>query len=145
MSYQTVDVAIFNPDYTQMLLGQKSHEVGWRLIGGFADPASDSLEDDARREAMEEACVQLDNLTYVRSFVVDDWRYQNEPDCIKTALFVATTTWGPVAKDDIARVCWFNLNELDPTAYTPIMPLHRNLVNAALRKSAHIRMTKEKK
>lgn len=142
VSYQTVDIAIFNSDYTQMLLGQKKGESEWRLIGGFADPASVSLEDDARREAMEEAGVKLAHLDYVRSDHVDDWRYQNEPDCIKTALFTATTESEPVAADDIERVCWFNLGELDPTAYTPIMPNHRNLVTAAIMRASHIKMIK---
>lgn len=145
VSYQTVDIAVFNPDYTQMVLGQKAGEPGWRLIGGFADPRSESLEDDARREAMEEAGVKLDSLTYVRSAVVDDWRYANEPDCIKTALFVATTTSEPAADDDIERVCWFDLKELDPTSQWRIMPLHRNLVTWALLKATSIRNNKEKK
>ena len=146
VSYQTVDVAIFNPDYTQMLLGQKKGEEGWRLIGGFADPNSTSLEDDARRESMEEASVKLDNLSYVRSFEINDWRYQNEPDCIKTALFVATTyDENPVANDDIERVCWFNLAELSPTDQWRVMPIHRNLVTHALMRASHIKTTKENK
>lgn len=145
VSYQTVDVAIFNPDYTQMLLGQKKGESGWRLIGGFADPNSTSLEDDARREAMEEAGVKLDNLSYVRSFEIDDWRYQNEPDCIKTALFIATTTTDPEANDDIERVCWFNRTELDPTNQWRVMSIHRTLVTSALMRATHILRTKETK
>lgn len=147
VSYQTVDVAIFNPDYTQMLLGQKKGEAGWRLIGGFADPNSTSLEDDARREVMEEAGVKLDSLSlsYVRSFEIDDWRYHNEPDCIKTALFVATTSdENPVANDDIERVCWFDLSELDPTSQWRVMPLHRTLVTHALMRASYIRMSTKK-
>lgn len=140
-SFQTVDVAIFNPDYSQMLLGQKKGEAGWRLVGGFADPNSPSLEDDARRESMEEAGVVLDDLTYVRSFLIDDWRYQNEPDCIKTALFVATTSDDPAADDDIDRVCWFNRTELDPTNSWRVMPEHRDLVRHALMRSTHIQRT----
>jgi bifunctional NMN adenylyltransferase/nudix hydrolase len=129
-----------------MLLGQKKGEPAWRLIGGFADPNSLSLEDDARREAMEEAGVELRNLSYVRSFEIDDWRYRNEPDCIKTALFVATTdTEDPKADDDIERVCWFNLNELDPTDQWRIMPLHRTLVTHALMRASHINSTRETK
>lgn len=144
-SFQTVDVAIFNEDYTQMLLGQKRHESGWRLIGGFADPRSKSLEDDARREVAEEANIKITHLQYVKSFQVDDWRYSQEPDCIKTALFVAVidSSTEPVAGDDIERVCWFNLNELDPTNQWRVMPIHRNLVTAALARASHIKSTKE--
>ena len=144
-SYQTVDIAVFNPDYTQLLLGQRSTESAWRLIGGFADPTSPSLEDDARREAMEEAGIKLDNLAYVRSFVVDDWRYLNEPDCVKTALFIATTaTEQPEGNDDIARVCWFDRTELDPTDSWRIVPEHRTLVTHALMRASLIQTTKEK-
>jgi bifunctional NMN adenylyltransferase/nudix hydrolase len=145
-SYQTVDIAVFSPDYSQVLLGKRDNEEGWRLIGGFADPASLSLEDDARREAMEEANIRLDNLSYIRSFMIDDWRYRNEPDCIKTALFIATTsTENPKAGDDVDHVCWFDRNELDPTASRRIMADHRELVTHALMRSTHILTTKERK
>jgi bifunctional NMN adenylyltransferase/nudix hydrolase len=141
-----VDIAVFSPDYSQILLGKRSHETGWRLLGGFADPSSPSLEDDARREAMEEAGVKLDNLSYVRSFIIDDWRYWNEPDCIKTALFIATTsTEQPEGNDDIDRVCWFNRSELDPTASSMIVADHRTLVTHALMRASHILQTKETK
>lgn len=146
ISYQTVDIAVFSPDYSQMLLGKRSSETGWRLIGGFADPFSQSLEDDAQRESMEEAGIKLDNLTYVRSFVIDDWRYLNEPDCVKTALFIATTsTEHPQGDDDIDRVCWFSRTELDPTASNNIVPEHRTLVTHALMRASHILSTKEHK
>lgn len=143
VSYQTVDIAIFNPDYSQILLGKKKGAANWRLIGGFADPCSTSLEDDARRETMEEVGVKLASLEYVRSFEVDDWRYRNEPDCIKTALFVGTTYDGnPVAGDDIETVCWFNRTELDPTGYFPIVSEHQDLVRHALMRATHIQTTK---
>lgn len=144
-SYQTVDVAIFTPDYQQMLLGQKPNEPGWRLIGGFADPRSPSLEDDIRREAKEEAGVTLAHLDYVGSYTIDDWRYRNEPDCIKTALFVAITADDPVAGDDIARVCWFSRDELDPTFSYREQPEHRDLIRRALMRSSHILNTKGSK
>lgn len=144
VSYQTVDIAIFNQDYSKMLLGQKKGEPAWRLVGGFADPNSESLEDDARREVMEETGVKLRSLSYVRSFEIDDWRYQNEPDCVKTALFIATTDdEDPIAGDDIERVCWFDLAELDPTSQWRVMPLHRKLVTHALMRASSLKTTKE--
>lgn len=145
-SYQTVDIAVFSPDYSQILLGKRSGDKGWRLLGGFADPSSSSLEDDARREAMEEAGVKLDNLSYVRSFIIDDWRYWNEPDCIKTALFIATTsTERPKGTDDIDRVCWFNRSELDPSSSYLMVPEHRELATHALMRASYILQTKETK
>jgi bifunctional NMN adenylyltransferase/nudix hydrolase len=143
-SYQAVDVAIFSPDYSQILLGKKKGEDLWRLIGGFADPLSPSLEDDARREAFEEAGVTLDSLEYIKSMVIDDWRYHAEPDCIKSALFIATTTSEPKADDDIEYVCWFNRSEIDPTNQTRIMPLHRKLVTYANLRASQILTTKGK-
>lgn len=130
-SYACVDVAIFNRDYSQLLLGQKAHEPGWRLIGGFADPGSVSLEADAERETREEA----------GSFRIDDWRYRNEPDCIKTSLFTGWTIEDPVAGDDIARVAWFDLPELQPNDQRQVMPLHRKLVTHALMHTAARRLS----
>ncbi len=145
-SYQTVDVAIFNKDFSKILLGKKANEDGWRLIGGFADPASPSLEDDAYREVKEETGINLDSVEYVRSFTIDDWRYRNEPDCIKTALYVGITSdETAVAADDIERVCWFDRNELDPTGYFNIVADHRELVRHALIRVTHILTNREKR
>lgn len=138
-SYQTVDVAIFNREYDKILLGKKFSEAQWRLVGGFADPSSPSLEEDARREAREEAGVALRDVQYRRSSVIDDWRYRNEPDCIKTALFTAWTDDEGVAGDDIAEVAWFDVAELDPTATEIVIPNHRHLIPSALMKATLIR------
>lgn len=132
VSFQCVDVAIFNPDYTKLLLGQKAYETAWRLIGGFADPASSSLEQDATREVAEETGTKVKDLRYVRSFQVDDWRYRGEPDCIKTALFTAWTEDEATAADDILHVRWFDLAEVSPRDQFRVMPVHRKLVTHAL-------------
>lgn len=133
ISYQTVDIAIFTPDYEHVLLGKRNTEPAWRFPGGFADPDSNSLEEDAAREAFEETTCKLDNITYVMSKKLPDWRYIGEPDCIKTALFMATTTSTPVAGDDIDHVKWFPLADIDPTAQGQIMRLHMPLATAAFR------------
>lgn len=138
-SYQAVDIAIFDPSYNKLILGHKPNEPGWRLPGGFADPCSPSLEGDAGREALEETGVHVHNLVYVRSFVIDDWRYRNEPDCIKTALFMGTTWDEPVADDDIDKVQWFGIDEVSPESMHLIMPDHRDLIRYALLKASSIR------
>lgn len=131
ISYQTVDIAIFRPDYSQLLLAKRDTEPFHRLPGGFADAQTDSLEEDAIREAMEETHCTLKNVTYLMSKRIPDWRYIGEPDCIKTALFAATTDDQPEADDDIDSVRWFDLEQLDPTFAPVVMPIHRPLVAKA--------------
>lgn len=147
ISYQTVDIALFNREWTKLLLAHKPGEDGWRLPGGFADPRSDSLEADAKRELLEETGLAGEDLVYVRSFRVDDWRYRHEPDCIKTALFVGRIfdrDKEALANDDIDRVLWADIEDLDPTAQTiVIVPDHRDLVRAALMRASTIRREKQ--
>lgn len=113
--FPTVDVAIFNEDYTKVLLARKPKESKYRFVGGFADPKSDCYETDARREVMEETTLEVSDPVYVKSFKVEDWRYKNEVDCIKTLLFKAKVIFGrPTPSDDLAGgdLRWFVLDEL---------------------------------
>lgn len=124
-AFQTVDVAILNDDRTKVLLGRKPAEKHFRFIGGFSDPASNSLEEDARREVMEETGIEITDPVYITSARVDDWRYRGEVDCIKTALFVAHYQSGrPEGSDDVAEVRWFALDQL---ATADLMPEHDEL------------------
>ena len=124
--YTTVDVAIFNSDYTKLLLGRKADEAKYRFIGGFADPGSDSYEADAHREVMEETGIEIEDLRYIGSFNIDDWRYRREQDCIRTMLFVARHKGGdPQPGDDIAEVRCFSINDIN---YEAIMPNHHQLL-----------------
>jgi bifunctional NMN adenylyltransferase/nudix hydrolase len=113
-SYQAVDIAILNKG--NILLGRKANEIKFRFIGGFSDPASSSLEADARREVQEETGVEIDDIRYLGSARVDlDARYRNEYDKIKTALFVAKYIFGrPTAMDDIVELKWIPIVELHP-------------------------------
>lgn len=130
-AYQTVDVAIFNDDYTRLLLGKKEAEDKYRLIGGFSHPHSESLEEDCRREVQEEAGIAITDPVYVTSQKVDDWRYRTEVDCVKTALFHVKVLHGaPRPGDDIAEVKWFDTDTLDPER--DVVPEHRELVQKAL-------------
>lgn len=126
-AYQCVDVAILNGDKTKLLLGRKSSDKLLRFVGGFSDPGSSSLEVDARREAMEETGVEIDDLQYIGSTLVHDWRYTSEPDAIKTALFAATYIQGrPTPSDDLdAEVRWVDIDMLQ---LTHIVPEHRQLL-----------------
>lgn len=124
--FPTVDIALFNEDYTKILLARKPGEDLHRFVGGFADPGSVSHEDDARREVSEETGLEISEPQYIGSRRIDDWRYRNETDCIKTTLFAATVSFGcPTAGDDICELRWFDWNETISTA--TVMPEHRTL------------------
>jgi bifunctional NMN adenylyltransferase/nudix hydrolase len=111
-AFQTVDIAVVN-DKNELLLARKPEEKKWRFIGGFSDPASTSLEEDAKREVQEEAGVEVGNITYLGSTLINDWRYRGEIDKIKTALFVAKYVFGkPEGADDVAEVKWVSINNL---------------------------------
>lgn len=128
--YTTVDIAILNEDRTQILLGRKPNEKLYRLIGGFADPRSDSFEHDAKREVMEETGIEVGDLKVVGSCNIDDWRYRNEPDGIRTILYTAKYLHGhPKPGDDIEEVKWFPFG--GPRYLPPmheIVPEHRPLM-----------------
>lgn len=125
-AFATVDVAILDPA-KGLLLGRKPNERLYRFIGGFADPKSPSYEADARREVQEETGVSIESPTYVGSTVIDDWRYRNEPDSIKTLFFAATYVAGRAAPaDDIEEVRWFSID--DPSLDRLMLPIHRPLL-----------------
>lgn len=111
-SYQTVDVIIRN-DQDQLLLVRKPDEKSFRFVGGFSDPRSESLEDDAKREVREEVGIEIGYPKYLFSCKIDDWRYKREIDCIKTAVFEAEFIFGQVIpNDDVIEAKWFDLGKL---------------------------------
>lgn len=126
-AFQAVDIAVFDHSGSKLLLGRKSTDRLFRFPGGFSDPASFSLEADARREVAEETGVTIGDPKYVGSAVIDDWRYRNEPDAIKTALFTAQYIHGrPTPSDDMdAEVRWFDLTTLSDQ---DLVPFHRPLL-----------------
>lgn len=135
--FTTVDVAIFNDDYTKILLGRKVKETQFRFIGGFADPKSPSYEADARREAVEETKLEVSDPVYIGSTIIDDWRYRGEQDCIKTMFFKCKVVYGrPEANDDIAEVRWFDLSTLTKDQ---IVDTHHVLVDMLMK---HLNDTK---
>jgi bifunctional NMN adenylyltransferase/nudix hydrolase len=133
ITYPTVDVAIFSPDYDKILLGRKAKESKWRLIGGFAEPDSFEYETDAIREAVEEANVLVSNLIYLGSFKIDDWRYRREVDKIKTILYCGTTNDSGKAGDDIEEINWFFTGMMNQEWFLErnVMEAHQGLVRIA--------------
>ena len=112
--YSTVDIAIFNDDETEFLLGRKPFETKWRFIGGFADVNSDTDEQDARREVAEETHLEVGDLTYICSHRIDDWRYRRERDKIRTRFFKTKRIYGSATPDDdIEELKWFKFDTFD--------------------------------
>lgn len=116
----TVDVAVLHTDgdKTEVLLGRKKNEKGLRFIGGYAEPACDHYELDGAREVMEEANREIGNFEYISSQKIDDWRYTNETDKIKTLFFMATANVAEIkAGDDIEHVEWIDVRAIKQTYF----------------------------
>jgi bifunctional NMN adenylyltransferase/nudix hydrolase len=107
--YPTVDIAVFQNERTEILLGRKDIDNKWRLLGGFSDPTDEAA---AARELREECGdIVTTPMQYEGSFRVADWRYKNETDKIITTLFSTDYISGiPQGSDDIAEVKWFTLD-----------------------------------
>jgi bifunctional NMN adenylyltransferase/nudix hydrolase len=114
-NYSVIDVAIFNDDYTKLLLGRKKYEQTFRFVGGFTDVTDETLEQTVKREAAEETNLEIGNIQYVSSRKVRDWRYRGEDDRgIITTFFMAKKIFGAeTAKDDIEELKWISVEELN--------------------------------
>lgn len=135
-SYVAVDIAIFTQDGGKLLLGRKPNESALRLPGGFSDPQMPGgLKQDAERELHEETGLRVPALSYVDSFPIDDWRYSGEPHAVKTVLYVGYLPAGQIAEaaDDLAEVHWVDKGSLPPLGGGNLMPVHRPLIDAAVR------------
>ena len=110
---QMVDVAILSYDRKEVLLAQRENETKWRFIGGHVEARKLTFEANARAEALEEAGVDLIDLEYIDSGVIDDWRYRLEDRSVMTAFFAGRVSgMGARAGDDVARVRWFPIAKL---------------------------------
>lgn len=127
-SFQAVDVIIFNPTYTQVLLGKKPNQKKWRFIGGFVDPNDASLELAASRELREEVIgiISHTNPLYKGSFRVDDLRYQDSVDKIMSAVFeIKLSSFEDIkGGDDIESIKWFDLIDTMQNYKKNIVPEH---------------------
>lgn len=129
----TVDVAIVDTVALRVLLARKPGEKLYRFVGGFSSPNSVSYEADAKREACEETSLEVGEPEYVGSTLIDEWRYRNERNKIKTMFFVAKYIFGsPKAQDDISEVRWFDLKTLGEedivVEHRPLLTMFQNWV-----------------
>ena len=126
--FTTVDVAVFNEDKSKVLLVRKDTEKKYRFIGGFAQPNSESFEDDAKREVNEETGVEIGDLKYICNLNVDDWRYRSEVDKIRTMFFTAKHIFGPPKPgDDVCEARWINVDDLEGVLTEEHLPLLKKL------------------
>ena len=140
------DVVVYNADEKTILLARKPLETQYRFIGGHVDPSDSSYEHAALRELHEEAGVNLevgglDEVEYVCSGHIDDWRHERYKSSIKSTLFLVQRKWGKAEpNDDIEEVKWFSVDEILFPSFIDdkIVPEHReffkNLVNYLINK-----------
>lgn len=135
--YPTVDIVVFKDDKKELLLGRKAIESQWRFIGGFTDPSDSSFEAAAIRELKEEAGdIEVQNIQYELSRLMDDWRFRQEADKIITTFFSADYVSGTVkANDDIEELNWFKMTDLPKMLEDgEIVSVHVPLVEHLVRK-----------
>lgn len=108
--FPTVDIGIVRHtgETWEVLMAHKWIGDKHRFPGGFADPTDASFEAAAIREAKEETNLDLTNISYVKSSLIDDFRYKENSARIMTTLFVSRITPEEVstAGDDVVELQW---------------------------------------
>jgi bifunctional NMN adenylyltransferase/nudix hydrolase len=133
-----VDIAVFNDDYSKILLCRKSHETQYRFFGGFVDITDESYEQAAKREVSEETGgAETGDFKYVCSAQIHDWRYKNESDKVFTTLYSAKYIFGTISpNDDIVECVWKNIDDFNSGEFsnTYLVPEHQILMTILLKK-----------
>lgn len=131
-SYQTVDIAILHAGRQEVLLARKEYDAPlWRFVGGFVDPADETLECAAKREAQEETGkILIADIKYAGSLRVADFRYRGQSDQVMTSFFMAQYVSGdPIPTDDISELAWYPLEGVMDI----LVPQHKPLGEMLLR------------
>ena len=96
-----------------MLIRRKNPPPGWALPGGFVD-YGESLEDAARREALEETGLKVRLLEQFHAYSQPDRDPRHHS---LSVVFIATADDEPRAADDAAEAALFTLDALPPLAF----------------------------
>ena len=74
-------------------MAKKPNEPHYRFIGGFVDRTDESWEQAAKREFKEETGgnAEIDDIRYVCSAAVKDWRYNKTESGIMTTLLLVSS------------------------------------------------------
>jgi bifunctional NMN adenylyltransferase/nudix hydrolase len=109
------DIAVVDFDRERVLMGRKPGEDKLRFSGGYVSVEKDkSYEDTANREGREELKVEMDDIRYIGSTIVDDWRYRSERNKVFTSFFVSHYVYGsPQAADDFNECQWISYKDLE--------------------------------
>ncbi len=123
-----VDVAITRKikGVLHLVLGSRASSPDrWRFPGGHIDRTDPDMEWTVRREAEEETKLAVDNIRYISSHMIDDWR-NTRTNGTMTTLFHCTYADGTLkGSDDLADAKWFPVRDLD---ISTIVTAHHDLV-----------------
>ncbi|MEO6303827.1 MAG: NUDIX hydrolase [Bacteroidia bacterium] len=140
VAFHTVDMApyrIVENGNVEVLLGRKPFRTVFQFLGGFLDPKN-TAENAAKRELHEESSgtidVKEDEMVYLKSFFIDDYRYLNSCHKVTTSFFKVCVNSEIDVKpgDDIEEVRWFKLNDLK-TDNSLILVNHSQLLNVFIK------------
>jgi len=135
--YPTVDIAIFKQETNEILLGRKPGKNKYQFIGGFCETRSNSNEEDAKREVIEETGLEVSDLEYIGSSYIDDIRYKGlrDTDCIRTTFYLGYYIYGSAkGNDDIEETKWFTFKNLEENYKDLIEKQHHVLMELLIAK-----------
>ena len=115
ISYQVVDIIVWDKKKEKIIIGQKEDDNNWRLLGGFVDTKDKSLEYAAERELSEEVkgIKITKDFKYLGSIRIESHRYRNEEDKLMSSLFVVEYKSGLAqAGDDLQKIKWIDIKDL---------------------------------
>ena len=107
----TVDIIIELRDRSArpiVLIERRYPPYGWALPGGFVD-VGETLEQAARREAMEETCLDVDLKALLGCYSDPKRDDRGHTVC---AVYIAEASGEPRAADDAANLVWYAPDDL---------------------------------
>lgn len=110
-----VSIAILDETNSKVLLCKKPQEDLWRFVGGFVHPDDASYERTAFRKVKQDVGpVEIDDLKYIASANIPDWRYRGEEDKIISTLYKTKMIGGRIEpSDDLSELKLFNIKDIN--------------------------------